>query len=172
VGTVGTRALERTPLAAAGTGFSIHDHFVGLSLELSDPLGRTAARAAIRKAELQRQRISAQRLSTLKQIRDDISSAHTAIVSGKPTLILAKKQVIAEHRKFKAEMRRYRQGRSDTATVVQFEGELRNASLNAELQELTIELAEKQFSWAQGRLIYDLGLRPVPTATTDRSDTH
>jgi len=171
VGTVGTRALERTPLAAAGTGFSIHDHFIGLSLELSDPLGRTTANAAIRKAELQRQRITAQRLSTLKQIRDNLSSAYTAIISGQPTLILAKKQVLAEQRKFRAEMQRYRQGRSDTATVVQFEGELRNASLNAELQELTIELAEQQFRWAQGRLLYDLGLRPDPASTSDSSNT-
>lgn len=162
IATLGTRSLAKTPLPAAAEGLSIHDHFASLSFELSDALGRHTANAAIRKAELQRQRIEAQRISAVKQIRDDISSAQTAIIAGKPTLILANKQVTAEQQKFNAEMKRYRQGRSDTATVVQFEGELRNAALNAQLQQLTIELAEKQLRWAQGRLLYDLGLRHSP----------
>jgi len=174
VATLGTRALDRTPLPAAASGFSTHDHFASLSLELSDALGRNTANAAIRKAALQRQRIEALRVSALKQIRDDIASAKTAVMSGKPTLALAKKQVKAEQRKFHAEMKRYRQGRSDTATVVQFEGELRNAALNAQLQQLTIELAEQQLAWAQGRLLYDLGIydtaslpdSPVSDSTT------
>ncbi len=167
VASAGTRALEKTPLAAAATGFSAYDHFISLSFELSDPLGRTTANAAIRKAELQRQRIEAQRISALKQIRDDISAAKTAIISGKPTLAMAKKQVTAEQRKFNAEMKRYRQGRSDTATVVQFEGELRNAALNAQLQQLTIELAETQMAWAQGKLLYGFGLLQTSTAIAD-----
>jgi len=169
--TLGSRALDRTPLAAAAAGFSAHDHFASLSLELSDALGRNTANAAIRKAILQRQRIEAQRISALKQIRDDISAAATAIKSGLPTLALARKQVKAEQRKFRAEMQRYRQGRSDTATVVQFEGELSNAALNAKLQQLTIELAEQQLAWAQGKLLYDLGLlQPDSDATASAAD--
>ena len=174
VAKLGSRALDRTPLPAAAAGLSTHDHFASLSLELSDALGRNTANAAIRKAELQRQRFEALQTSALKQIRDDISAAKTAIISGQPTLVLAKKQVHAEQRKFSAEMKRYRQGRSDTATVVQFEGELRNAALNAQLQQLTIELAERQLDWAQGRLLYDLGIydtetQPTATIPTDTS---
>jgi len=176
VASVGTRGLGKTPLPAAAAGFSVHDHFASLSFELSDALGRNTAGAAIRKAELQRQRIEAQRISALKQIRDEISSAKTAIISGQPTLALARKQVKAEQRQFRAEMKRYRQGRSDTATVVQFEGELRNAALNAELQQLTIELAEQQLAWAQGTLLYELGIyegdlqqiSPIDSETADK----
>ncbi|MDQ6981868.1 MAG: TolC family protein, partial [Mariprofundus sp.] len=171
VAQLGTRALDKTPLPAAAAGFSTHDHFASLSLELSDPLGRNTANAAIRKAELQRQRIEALRISALKQITDDISAAKIAILSGTPTLELAKKQVKAEHQKFNAEMNRYRQGRSDTATVVQFEGELRNAALNAQLQQLTIELAEQQMAWAQGRLLYDLGIYQTDAAQHARTTT-
>jgi len=167
VASLGTRALEKTPLAAGAAGFSAYDHFASLSLELSDSLGRTTANAAVRKAELQRQRIQAQHISALKQIRDDISSAKTAIISGKPTLVMSRKQVLAEQLKFNAEIKRYRQGRSDTATVVQFEGELRNAALNAQLQQLTIELAETQLAWAQGKLLYDLGLLQPSSIITD-----
>jgi len=158
VASLGTRSLDKTPLPAVAAGLSTHDHFASISLELSDALGRNTVNAAIRKAELQRQRIEADRSRTLEQIKDDISAAQTAIIAGVPTLIVAKKQVQAEQRKFKAEMQRYRQGRSDTATLVQFEGELRNADLNAQLQQLTIELAQTQLAWAQGRLLYDMGL--------------
>ncbi len=165
VAQAGTRALEKTPASAAAAGFSAHDHFASLSLEFSDPLGRHTANAAIRKAELQRQRIEALRISAMQQIRDDISAAATAIISGQPTLALARKQVTAERRKFRAEMKRYRQGRSDTATLVQFEGELRNADLNAQLQQLTIELAEQQLAWAQGRLLYELGIYDAGSQT-------
>jgi len=158
IATLGTRALDKKLLPAAAAGFSVHDHFASLSLEFSDTLGRNTANAVIRKAELQRQRIDAQRISVLEQIRDDISAAVTAIISGKPTLELAKKQVRAEQQKFNEEVKRYRKGRSDTATLVQFENELRNAALNAELQQLTIELAEQQLAWAQGQLLYRLGI--------------
>lgn len=158
VAKLGTRALQRTPLKAATSGLSAHDHFASLSFELSDTPARKQVSAAIRKAELQRERIMAERASTMKQINDDIYAARTAIISGTATLELARAQVRAEQRKFDAEMKRYRQGRSDTATLVQFEGELRNAALNAELQALTIELARWQLDWAQGALLPRLGI--------------
>ncbi|MDQ6970710.1 MAG: TolC family protein [Mariprofundus sp.] len=162
VATLGTRALDKTPLPAVVAGLSSHDHFASISLELSDALGRGAVNAGIRKAELQRQRIEADRTRVLEQIKDDISAAQTAITAAIPTLAVARQQVKAEQRKFNAEMKRYRQGRSDTATLVQFEGELRNADLNAQLQQLTIELAQTQLAWAQGRLLYDFNIMLLP----------
>ena len=56
-------------------------------------------------------------------------------------------------------MRRYREGRSDTATLVQFEADLRSAELRAELQYLTLLLAERQLAWAKGSLLQELGLQ-------------
>jgi len=157
---VGTRALASSFGKGVTDGFQANDkrYYAALSFELSDVLGRNSVNAAIRKAELNRQRLLAQRIQTVEQINDDIASASSAISAGLPTLAFAKKQVIAEQRKFNAEMKRYRQGRSDTATLVQFEGELLDASLNAELQALTLQLAEKQLAWAQGSLLHDLGL--------------
>ncbi|RLL52296.1 TolC family protein [Mariprofundus sp. EBB-1] len=157
---VGTRALADSFGKGVTRGFEANDkrYYAALSFELSDVLGRKRVNAAIRKAELNRQRLKAQRIQVVEQINDDISSASSAISAGLPTLAYAKKQVVAEQRKFNAEMKRYRQGRSDTATLVQFEGELLNASLNAELQALSLQLAEKQLYWAQGSLLQDLGL--------------
>ena len=155
---VGTRSLDSNAVTAAARGFTTQDHYAAVSIELSDVLMRNSANAAIRKAELQRQRVLAERVSTLEQIKDDLSAAITAIRAGKPILTVARKQAAAEKRKFNAEMRRYREGRSDTATLVQFEGELRNAELNADLQALTLQLAARQLSWAQATLLDELAL--------------
>ena len=166
VAEIGTRALDGAPLPAAASGFSAHDHFASLSLEFSDVVHRNSARAAIVKAELARQRIDSERNRLIEQVKDDLASATTAIRTGRSTLVVARKQVAAEKRKFDAEMRRYREGRSDTATLVQFEGELRNAELNTELQQLTISLAEQQLIWARGQLLEALGIHIEADRTT------
>ena len=153
---VGTRALDTNPAGAAAGGFSSNDHYASLSLELSEILGRNSARAAIQKAELQRQRLTAQQQQTMEQITNDLATAITALRNGTPTLKAARRQATAEQRKFNAEMKRYREGRSDTATLVQFEAELRSAELNADLQALTLQLADKQLLWAEGRLLESL----------------
>jgi len=156
----GSRALATSFGKGVTRGLEINDqrYYVALSFELSDVLGRNSINASIRKAELSRQRISSQRLQSIEGIKDDIASASSAITSGLPTLAKAIKQAAAEQKKFSAEMKRYRQGRSDTATVVQFEGELRNASLNAELQRISLQLAHQQLLWAQGILFDKLGI--------------
>ena len=155
---VGTRSLDSNAGTAATRGFTANNHYAALSLEFSDVLMRNSVNATVRKAELQRQRVVSQRISTLEQIKNDLSAAITAIDSGKPVLDVARFQASAEKRKFDAEIQRYRVGRSDTATLVQFEGELRNAELNAKLQALTLQLAARQLSWAQGILLDELGL--------------
>jgi outer membrane protein TolC len=163
VAEMGTRSLDSNAATAVAQGFTTNDHYAALSLEFSDVLMRNSARATIRKAELQRERILAERISTLEQIKNDLSAAITAIKAGQPTLVVARKQASAEKRKFDAEMKRYREGRSDTATLVQFEGELRNAELNADLQALTLQLAARQLSWAKGILLDELGLTEIYT---------
>ena len=158
VAEVGTRALDTSAAGAAAGGLSANDHYASLSVELSEVLGRNSARATMAKAELQRQRLNAQHRSTMEQIRSDLATAITALRNGKPTLLAARKQSEAEKRKFRAEMKRYREGRSDTATLVQFEGELASAELKADLQALTLQLAGKQLLWAEGTLFESLNI--------------
>jgi len=156
VAEVGTRALDTRAVGAATGGFSTNDHYASLSVELNEVLGRNSARAAIQKSELQRQRIAAQREVTLEQITSDLASAITSLRNGSAVLQATRKQAEAEKRKFTAEMKRYREGRSDTATLVQFEGDLLIAELNADLQALTLQLANKQLLWAEGNLLESL----------------
>lgn len=162
VAQLGTRSLDGSAGAALQKSTSIHDHFASLSLEMSDVIHRNAAHAGIRKAELNRLRIVSEQRQVLESVRNDLSNAITAIRTGLPALKAAQKQVSIEKKKFAAESRRYREGRSDTATIVQFEGDLSNAELQAELLKLNLQLADKQLIWAQGLLLSRLG---IPIAT-------
>jgi len=166
VAQLGSRSLDARPDNAAGGAFSIKDRYASLSVEMQDNVGRNSARAAIRKAELSRQRLTEQRRLVEEQIRDDLAVAITAIQTGIPNLRMARLQAIAETKKYAAELKRYRNGRSDTATLVQFEGELRNAELQQRLQQQTLQLARFQLAWATGRLFKDLHINPGNTSDT------
>lgn len=159
VAQLGSRSLDARPDNAAGRAFSLNDRYAALSVEMQDNVGRNTARAAIRKAELARQRIAGQRNLALEQIRDDLAVAISAIRGGLPNLQMARLQALAERKKYAAELERYRNGRSDTATLVQFEGELRNAELQARLQQQTLQLARFQMAWATGSLLNHLGIQ-------------
>ncbi|MDQ6965706.1 MAG: TolC family protein, partial [Mariprofundaceae bacterium] len=156
VAQLGSRSLDARPDNAAGRSFSLKDRYASLSVEMQDNVGRNTARAAIRKAELTRQRLADQRRLVEEQVRDDLAVAITAIQTGIPNLRMARLQAVAEKKKYQAELERYRNGRSDTATLVQFEGELRNAELQQRLQQQALQLARYQLAWATGRLFKDL----------------
>ncbi|MDQ6972310.1 MAG: TolC family protein [Mariprofundaceae bacterium] len=158
VALLGSRSLNSNAGPAAASGLSVNDRVATLSLEMQDTLVRSSAKSAIRKAELARQRLTQQRRQTLERIRDDLAAAIAAIETGIPSLRMSNRQAVAEQKKYQAELKRYREGRSDTATLVQFEGELRNARLQARLQALTLQLARYQLVWSEGRLLTRLGI--------------
>lgn len=154
----GTLGLDDDASGAANDVFSTADRFAGLSLELGDTLGRTASNADLQQAVLSRERILAQRNQTIERVEDELADVLSTLTTGEQTLKLARQLVEAEKQKFEAELQRYRDGRSDTATLVQFEGDLHTAELQAELQRLTLMLADKQYAWSTGELLDKLGV--------------
>lgn len=155
----GAFALDREPLDA----FAIdpRDRFFSLSVELRDTLGRRGAHAGLLAAELERERLIARRQQVSEQLRDELSALDVTLISGEETLRLSVQRSVAERRKFEAEFERYRDGRSDSATLIQFEGELAAAERDAELQRLALLLAEYQHAWARGILLSVLGIDTV-----------
>ncbi len=154
----GTRALDTSAAPAFGKSLSPKDRFLGIAVEMSDSIGGRAERAAIRQALIARERLIEQRRKLEEDIRTEIETALTRLASGRPALARARARARAEARKFEAEMRRYREGRSSTATVIQFEGELAAARMQARMQALSLALAERQLAWASGRLLDELGI--------------
>lgn len=158
VAELGTRAVAASAGTAARQGLSINDRFAFIGMEFSDTLPNRAAKGAIRKAELQRQQVLLERQQAIERLKDELAGPLTAMRMRHLTFAAAKQRAAAEKRKFEAEIRRYREGRSDTATVVQFETDLRTAEVQVTLEEFLLRLAYNEFAWAEGTLLDAFGL--------------
>jgi len=156
IGQVGSRALEPTAGKALGKGFNLTDRFVSVGVELSDTLTGNATNAAIRQAELARQQVQLEKIQARESVESELSNALSLLLSGSNTLIAAKTRADAEKRKFDAEMKRYREGRSNTATIIQFEGDLSVAEMQVAIQQTSMQLATHQLMLAEGTLFEHL----------------
>jgi outer membrane protein TolC len=157
VASLGSRSLNDDSATALAQGLSLSDRFVALGLEFSDTLGRHRAKSTIRKAELERQQILLERAQSLERIKDELTTALMSLQTGAQTLDSAEQRADAERRKFAAEMQRYRDGRSDTATIIQFEGDLRIAELIHAIEGIKLRRAYRLLAWAEGRLLAGFG---------------
>jgi len=157
---VGSRSLSGSAGYTLGLGFTLNDRFISIGVELNDTLGGKSTKSAILKTELERERIHLQRLQSIENIKTELSTALTFYQNGKMMKDASKQHEQAEKIKFTTELKRYRDGRSDTATLIQFEGDLRNAELQAALQDIQIQLAKQQIELATGNLLEHLGITP------------
>ena len=157
---VGSRSLSGSPGYTFGQGFTLNDRFVSIGIELHDTLGGKSTRSAILKTELERERIHLQRQQAIENTKTELSTALTFYQNGQMMKTSSKLHEQAEHKKFITELKRYRDGRSDTATLIQFEGDLRNAELQAALQDIQVQLAKQQIELATGNLLQQLDITP------------
>jgi outer membrane protein TolC len=136
-----------------GQGFTLNNHFVSLSVELSDTITGNVTRSAIKQAELTRQQALLERLQLRESVKSQLASAITTLNSSYKTATAATRRARAEKNKFNAEVERYRSGRSDTATVILFEGDLFTAELQAAVRQVLLRLATHQLALARGTLL-------------------
>lgn len=153
VGQVGSRALNGSAGKAAGQGFTLNDRFVSLSVELSDTITGNAAKATIKQAELSRQQAMLERLQLRESVKNQLASAITTLNSSHEIVDAANQRARAEKNKFNAELNRYRSGRSDTVTLIQFEGDLNTAELQASMRQVLLRLATHRLALARGTLL-------------------
>ncbi|MDQ6957513.1 MAG: TolC family protein [Mariprofundaceae bacterium] len=168
VAKLGSRALNGLSGTAFKQGFSISDRFASLDLEFSDTLGRRSARSGIRRAALDREQVLLEHRQALERIKDDISRTLTTFTTERRTWHAAKIRVKAEKLMFEAERRRYREGRSSTANLIQFEGELLTAEVDASRSHILLLLAYRQMQWAEGLLLQTLHIVPVTSNKTQQ----
>jgi len=158
IGQIGSRSLSGSAGYTLGQGFTLNDRFIGIGLEISDSIGGNSSKAAILQTELERERIHLQRFQAIENIKTDLSTALTRHQNGKTLKAATQLRQQAELKKFNAELARYKEGRSDTATLIQFEGDLRRAELQAALQDIQIQLTADQIELATGNLLRNLGI--------------
>jgi len=156
IGQIGSRALTGLSVRTTNDTFDLRDRYVGVGIEFKDTLGKHGTKAALARNGLQREQVLLQQWQTMEQIRTDIATARTDLSNAQQTYSAMQQRVKAERRKYHAELQRYREGRSDTSTIVQFSGDLRNAELQAALQQITIDLARLRLHLAAGDVLTTL----------------
>ncbi|OIO70502.1 MAG: hypothetical protein AUJ56_05810 [Zetaproteobacteria bacterium CG1_02_49_23] len=149
-GQAGTRALEAGRGQAFANGFRIQDRFIGINLELSDTIVDHAGKAGIQKAILDLEELKLAQIQAHENIKTEISTSFNALENDRKKLSAAYRQAKAEKRKYDAELERYQQGRTDLATVLQFESDLNNANLMAALQRIQIQMSAVHLLFTAG----------------------
>lgn len=160
VAEAGLMGLDADAGGAIGDTFNTEERFAGISIVANDLFGRHSAKANLAKAKLLVEKTRLEKVITMKNISDNLAATITAINTGIDSLKFARQQVAAEKRKYAAELRRYRGGRSDTATIIQFEGELSSAELAAESQNIVLNMLAKQLAWHEGQFLELLKIQP------------
>lgn len=158
VAEIGLMGLDQDFGDAVSDAVNTDERFAGISFMASDMFGRHSAKSAQQQAKLLVQKTILEKQLTEKNIHDSLATTITAINTGILSLKLARERVKAEKRKYSAELRRYRGGRSDTATIIQFEGDLSSAELVAESQNIGLNMLAKQLKWHEGILLDSLGV--------------
>lgn len=150
IGQVGSRALSGLNVQTVNDSFDLRDRFVGVGIEFKDTIGKHATKAALARNALQREQALLQQWQAVEQIRTEIANARTDLENARQNYLALQQRMKAERKKYNAEIQRYREGRSDTATITQFSGDLRAAELQAALQRINIDLARARLLLASG----------------------
>lgn len=153
VGQIGTRALDGSAGSALVQGFTLGDRYVGLQVEFSDVWDNKANRAAIQSSVLALENIKIERKRMLEDLETELAATRIALLSGEGTLQASLRQVEAEKKKYNGELARYKRGRSSTAVITQFEGDLSAARLRALIQQVSVAIAEYKLALAMGELL-------------------
>jgi len=154
IGQVGTRALDGSAGTAFVQGFTVDDRYIGVSLEFSDVWDDKSNRYAIQRSVLALESIALERKKTKEDLETEIANLRIRLSSGEATLKAAKHQVQAERKKYKVQMLHYKEGRTTTAVMIQYEGDLRAAELRYLIQQVNLNVANYQLVLALGEFPY------------------
>jgi len=112
-----------------------------LRFEYSASLDKSGLDAEVRQAQLDRT-IAMEEIRRVKDdLNYDLASLVQEINAAKQAVISARQHLQSEREKFEEALQRYRQGRTDTDRLIQFENERNTAKLN--LAQQKIELAKR-----------------------------
>lgn len=151
-GQIGTRALEASQGQAFTNGFRVRDRFIGINLELSDTIGDHTSKANVQKAILDIEELKLTNIQAKESVKTEISTAYNTLQQSRNQLSAAYRQSESEQQKYDSELERYRQGRTDLSTVIQFENDLNNAHLITALQRIQVQMSAARVLVAAGLL--------------------
>jgi outer membrane protein TolC len=144
---------NKTNAGDTATG-SLNDSEVvgGVRLEYNRGLDRRGDDARLYQAQLDRYAAISDKHQVLEDLKYNLASLLADRDSVKQTIQAYVLSVSSEQKKLKDAERRYRQGRTDTDQLLQFEAQLSAAELNLELQRIELLGVEQKLRLLSGQL--------------------
>jgi outer membrane protein TolC len=158
---VGNRTVDGD--VVGGGNMSESERVAALRFEYRGALDRRGADAEVRQAYLDRS-IAQQRIDSLQtELRYTVARLSSEIASANAALDEAGARAAAERAKLDDATRRYRQGRIDTAQIIQFENDYEAALLALAQQTIDVARRRTELDLVRGTLWRDITLPTMET---------
>jgi len=128
------------------------------ALNLNWPLGRRAAKAALRRAQIQLEQAEVQRSDQVSGIVVEVRKAHRGLMAGIEGIVSLSEEVVAADASLKGERKRLERGSSTVLDVAQLEEDLTNAQLRLLDTRTKVEQAKIRLQRATGSLLPRFGI--------------
>jgi len=158
-GNLVSRALDRELDDALGDAGGLDVLSAGASLDFVYPLGRRQAKAALRRAELARERGRLDRLERVNEIVAEVRRAHRAVTSAIEEITATEGEVRAATEALRGERERLAQGASTVILVSQLEENLTEAEVRLLQARVTLAQTRVELDRVAGVVLDRFGVR-------------
>jgi outer membrane protein TolC len=138
------------------------------ALVLSWPLGRRAAKAALRRAQIALEQAEVQRSDQVSNIIVEVRKAHRGLEAAIEGIASLREEVIAADASLQGERKRLERGSSTVLNVAQLEEDLTDAELRLLETRTKVEQARIRLERATGRLLLNFGIELGPEDEVQR----
>lgn len=132
------------------------------ALNLTWPLGRRAAKAALRRAQIALEQAEVRRSDQVSNIIVEVRKAHRGLQAAIEGIASLREEVIAADAALQGERKRLERGSSTVLDVAQLEEDLTGAELRLLETRTKVEVARIRLERATGRLLLNFGIELGP----------
>jgi outer membrane protein TolC len=132
------------------------------ALVLSWPLGRRAAKAALRRAQIALEQAEVRRSDQVSNIIVEVRKAHRGLRAAIEGIASLREEVIAADASLEGERKRLERGSSTVLNVAQLEEDLTDAELRLLETRTKVEQARVRLERATGKLLVNFGIELGP----------
>lgn len=158
-GNVVSRAVDRQFNDTIGDAGAFDTLSAGASLDLVYPLGRRQAKAAFRRAELERERGRVDRLERVNDVVAEVRRAHRAVASAIEEIAATEGEVRAATEALRGERERLARGASTVLVVSEIEENLTEAEVRLLQARVTLAQARVELDRVAGVVLERFGVR-------------
>jgi len=167
-GTLTFRGVDGNISGASTQALGLDYPSANAALNLTWPLGRRAAKAALRRAQAALEQAEVQRSDQVSNIIVEVRKAHRGLRAAMEGIVSLREEVIAADASLQGERKRLERGSSTVLDVAQLEEDMTNAQLRLLETRTKVEQARIRLERATGTLLPHFGVELGPDDEVQR----